>query len=108
MPMLRAVDHDFFKKWTPEMAYVLGFFAADGCMIKNKRGGHFVEFHITDKDILEKIRAVLGSNHKISVQESNAQWKKIYRLQIGSKKIFEDLFQRGMTQNKSHTLELPR
>ena len=50
------------------MAYVLGFFAADGNMIKNKRGAHFIEFQITDKNLLEKIRELLGSNQKIAIR----------------------------------------
>jgi hypothetical protein len=30
--MRRTVNQDFFKKWTPEMAYVLGLWFADGCI----------------------------------------------------------------------------
>lgn len=89
------------------MAYVLGFFAADGCMSQNKRGSRFIEFHITDKDILEKIRTALGSDHKISVRNRSAKWKTGYRLQIGSKEIFQDLLHLGMTPQKSNTLEFP-
>ena len=57
MPIFKRKNEDFFKKWTPEMAYVLGFFTADGNMIKNKRGSHFIEFYSTDRDIIEKIKA---------------------------------------------------
>lgn len=89
------------------MAYILGFFAADGCMIKNNRGAHFIEFHITDKDILEKIRTALKSSHKISKRERNFKWKPVYRLQIGSKKMFEDLTLLGISPAKSKTLKLP-
>jgi len=56
MPIFRTKNEDFFKKWSPEMAYVLGFFAADGNMLKNRRGAHFMEFTSTDKDIIVKIR----------------------------------------------------
>jgi len=44
MPIYKTKNENFFKKWTPEMAYVLGFFAADGSMVKNKRGACFIEF----------------------------------------------------------------
>ncbi len=30
MPIYKTKNEAFFKKWTPEMAYVLGFFTADG------------------------------------------------------------------------------
>jgi len=89
------------------MAYVLGFFTADGNMIKNKRGAHFIEFQITDKDLLKKIRELLDSNHKISVRKIDARSKTLYRLQIGSKKIFNDLLKLGLTPNKSKTIKLP-
>jgi len=71
------------------MAYVLGFFAADGSMVKNKRGAHFIDFHINDGELLDKIRLTLDSNHKISIQDGrNKNWKSCYRLQIGSKEIY--------------------
>lgn len=89
------------------MAYVLGFFAADGCMIENKRGGHFIEFHITDLDILEKIRALMRSDNKISTRKTRDGLKTAYRLQIGSKKMFDDLLKIGFEPRKSNTVELP-
>ena len=89
------------------MAYVLGFFTADGSMIKNKRGAHFIEFQITDKDLLEKIRELLDSNHKIHACKRNNRWKTRYRLQIGSKIIYTDLLKLGLTPNKSKTMKLP-
>ena len=89
------------------MAYVLGFFAADGCMLKNNRGAHFIEFHITDKDILVKIKKLLESDNKISIRKRNTRWKITYRLQIGSKEMFKDLLFLGMTLHKSKTIKLP-
>lgn len=108
MPIYRSINHNFFKKWTPEMAYVLGFFAADGNMIRNKRGGCYIEFEITDLDLLKKIRVLLGSNNKITAREKNKNWKVSYRLQIGSRMIFGDLLELGLTPNKSKTLQLPK
>jgi len=55
MPIYKKVNINFFKKWTPQMAYVLGFFTADGSMIRNKRGTCFIELEITDKELLEKL-----------------------------------------------------
>ncbi|MBU2109439.1 hypothetical protein KKB71_00555 [Patescibacteria group bacterium] len=108
MPIYKTKDENFFKKWSPKMAYVLGFFTADGNMIKNKRSAHFIEFHITDKKLLEKIKKSLGSNHKISTRTRDKKWKLGYRLQIGSKEIFNDLLKLGLTQNKSKTILFPK
>jgi intein-encoded DNA endonuclease-like protein len=108
MPIYKKKNENFFKKWSLEMAYVLGFFAADGCMIKNKRRAHFIEFQITDKDLLLKIKKTLGSNHKISVRREIENCKKRYRLQIGSKKYFDDLKNLGFTERKSKIIEMPK
>ncbi len=90
------------------MAYVLGFFCADGNMIRNKRGACFIEFQITDRDLLEKIKTALGSNHKIAVRKRGIRFKTSYRLQIGSKTIFDDLINLGIAPQKSKTLEFPK
>jgi len=89
------------------MAYVLGFFAADGSMVKNKRGACFIEFQITDKNLLKKIKESMNSGHKITSRKRKGQ-KISYRLQIGSKKIFNDLLKLGLTSNKSKTIDLPK
>ncbi|MFH1769074.1 MAG: LAGLIDADG family homing endonuclease [Parcubacteria group bacterium] len=89
------------------MAYVLGFFAADGNMRINKNGGCYIELTSCDRDVLEKILHCLESTHKISARKRNPRWNIIYRVQMGSKAIFEDLLSLGMTPNKSHTLKFP-
>ena len=89
------------------MAYVLGFFAADGSMITNNRGAHFIEFHITDFEVIEIIQKALGSNHTISKRNLNEKWKTLYRLQIGSKEMFFNLENLGFTQAKSKKMRLP-
>ena len=91
------------------MSYVLGFFAADGTMIRNNRGGHFIEFHVTDKEILEAIRRVVGSNHKISVRiRRSIKHKTGYRIQIGSREMYNDLLALRMSSRKSLTLQMPK
>lgn len=93
------------------MAYVLGYFAADGCMQKNKRGAHFIEFKSTDKELLEKVWDLLGSSHKISTREFSRElhpsWNKFYRLQFGSKDMYNDLVNLGFTPAKSKLLKFP-
>lgn len=108
MPIIRNINQDFFKSWSNNMSYVLGFFAADGCMIRNKRSACFIEFKICDLELLENIKQALGSDHKISKRVvKNKKWKNIYRLQIGSKEIFQDLEKIGFTQAKTKNLKFP-
>ena len=106
--MFRAVNQDFFKHWTPKMAYVLGFFAADGNMIKNKRGAHFIAFYNNDRILLEKVRTALSAGHKIGKRTYKTSGQSAtYQVQLGSKEMFNDLLRLGMTPAKSLTLRLP-
>ncbi len=107
MPILRTLKQDFFAEWSDDMAYVLGFFAADGSMLKNSRGSCFIEFSITDRSVIEYIRRVSGSNHRVAERERGPMCQTAYRLQIGSKTWFEDLSKLGFTQAKSRTLRFP-
>ena len=102
------IDEDFFRKWSPEMAYVLGFFAADGCLtINRKRGNKYIEFVSTDYEIIDKIRSTLKSKHMISARRRGVNHLISYRLQIGSKKIYHDLEDLGFMPNKSKILKFP-
>lgn len=108
MPKQVAVNTEFFKTWSPEMAYVLGFFTADGCLTINPRGSHYIELACNDRDVLEKIRRAMNSKHKIgSKTRTLPNQKQGYRLQIGSKAMFGDLQKLGFTVKKSNTVTLP-
>jgi len=105
------INIDFFKTWSPEMAYVLGFFAADGGMFINSDGSRYIQFTSTDKEILIKIKKLMNSNHRIAIKKRNPQsygWKTCYFMQIGSKEMFDDLLKLGFTPNKSSTLQFPK
>ena len=107
MPILKNVNKDFFKKWTPEMAYVLGLFAADGYITVNKRGGQFWCLDIVDKKLIKKIRDKIDSNHKISTRKRNSGEYTTYRLQIGSIEMCEDLRFLGFYERKTKNLSIP-
>lgn len=103
-----AVDTDFFKNWSRNMAYVLGFFAADGYMWKSDRGAAFFGFQITDRDLLCKTRTALNSQHKVATRAARKNTHQdSYRLQIDSKEMYQDLLNLGMTPTKSRTLAFP-
>ncbi|MEK7066470.1 MAG: LAGLIDADG family homing endonuclease, partial [Patescibacteria group bacterium] len=67
----------------------------------------FIEFHVTDKEVLINIKKVTLSQHKIAVRTRNPKHKTGYRLQIGSKEIFNDLTNLGFTPAKSLELKFP-
>jgi len=89
------------------MAYVLGFFTADGNMLKNKRGAHFIEFASTDMDLLQRIHKLICPDHKISIRAKNKNRKPAYRIQIGSKTMYCNLMKLGLEERKSKTIEFP-
>jgi intein-encoded DNA endonuclease-like protein len=105
MPIQRTFDKTFFKKWSPNMAYILGFLFADGNIMRTKRGTHFVAFYTADLELLQSMSRALGSNHKIS--ERRKDDGAVYVLQIGSKELFSDLVALGLTPNKSKRMRLP-
>ncbi len=110
------VDSDFFRNWSNKMAYVLGFVSADGSLEDaSYLRGKYLRICCCDLEIIQKIKAVMGSEHKIvfvKPKEVLSRGKKYlcrakYLLRIGSHKIYNDLFGLGITPNKSKTLKLP-
>ena len=112
-------NKDFFKTWTPEMAYVLGFMYADGDIEDNRKSSRtqYTTFASTDKEILEAIKKVMNSSHNLNYRAAhNVTYKNgktyrskgIYRLRIGSKEMYEDLLKLGLTPRKSLTIEFPK
>lgn len=89
------------------MAYVLGFFAADGYITVNRRGGQFWCIQITDKALLYAIRRVIGSEHKISERLEKENEKAQYRLQIGSIEMCNDLRKLGFSERKTKSMSIP-
>jgi len=110
VPIFKKINKNFFKKWTFEMAYVLGFFAADGYITVNKRGGQFWCIQITDKELLENIKKVIEAEHKISIRlpdKNKPNENIIYRLQIGSIEMCDDLQKLGFSERKTKSLAIP-
>lgn len=102
-------NQSFFESWSNEMAYILGFLIADGFVFTNFRGSNYFGFFSTDKEIIEKIRAMLNSNHKIGIRNrKNPNSKTAYVLQIGSKKVVKELKEFGIIQNKSLSIKFPQ
>lgn len=82
------------------MAYVLGFWFADGYMRVDK--SYRIAFFSCDIDILEQIKKALKSSHPIKLH-SDGCWQII----LHSKKMYTDLTYLGGTQRKSKTIKFP-
>lgn len=94
-----SINHDFFKKWDQDMAYILGFFFSDGGVSHDKK---YVHIHLNQRDhyILEKIKRMMGSNRPISVHSNSSC------LRLDSKILANDLINLKCTPRKSKTKKL--
>jgi hypothetical protein len=103
----KKVNKNFFKIWSSEMAYVLGFFVADGYITVNRRGGQFWCIQITDKELLFAIKEAIESDHTIGIRKMRNNEQLIYRLQIGSVEMCNDLRKLGFAEKKTKCLAIP-
>lgn len=92
-------NHNFFSTWSHEMAYCLGFIAADGHVWKNRP---FLTIGISkeDKYILEYIVKNISPNTKIRCS------KNIVQINIHSEQIYNDLNNLGIKHNKTKNLNI--
>ena len=101
-------NYTFFKTWSPEMAYVLGFWYADGSVDYSPQiRGHYIRVGSTDKEVVSYIKQALKSEHKIYVTPRPGN-KTFYLLQIGSSQMFQDLDQLGVVERKSNIITFPQ
>lgn len=96
-----TLNEDYFKTWSNNMAYILGFFIADGTIATNTQ---MISFSQKESYILESIRAELNSNHIITKNNSG-----VYLLNLNSKVMRRDLIElHGVTPNKSNSIQFPK
>lgn len=100
------VNSGFFKTWSAEMAYVLGFIAADGNICHSGRA-HMLQIACDDRDIIEKTKKVLEYQGPIH-QKSRDNGKISYSLRICDPIIFQDLQKLHITERKSLTFNPPK
>ncbi len=96
------VDENFFSQWSAEMAYVLGFWFADGYMRKEK--SYRVTFSGKDKEIFVQILKVFNSNHPIRLTDKKDD---CYFISLCSKKLYGDLVKLGGLRRKSRVIGFP-
>ncbi len=104
------IDVTYFDKIdTPNKAYIMGLFYADGC---NKTSKHQVDISLQEEDrhILEEIKQEMKTNRPLSFKnyhDKNPNHKNQYKLSITNKHISETLYSLGMVDAKSLVLEFP-
>ena len=97
------VNERFFDRWSPEMAYVLGFILADGCVTTDG----LVKINIADKLLLYSIRDSMQSTHPIREHWDKLSTKPLYDLAIRRKALAHSLMRRGITPAKTYIAQWP-
>lgn len=89
-------------------AYILGFIAADGALVKNKWGPITLTITLKyeDKEVLEFIKSEIGNTHKLMEIRKPSSFdlnKEIHHIRyyITDSNISSDLLKYGITYNKS-------
>lgn len=93
------ITEDYFKTWSNNMAYILGFIAADGVIPKENQ---CVSISQKESYILEDIKKELKTNQPLYQKKKTG----VYMLNINSKTIKDDLMNiHGINPCKSFNIE---
>lgn len=95
------LNERFFDVWSSEMAYVLGFWFADGFMRHDK--SYRIAFCSKDKELLEDIKDHFNSDHPIRKYKDDDCWEII----LFSKHLYQRLEELGGFRAKSLTVRFP-
>ena len=101
----RKIDEDFFVKQNHDMAWLLGFIAADG-NISEKSNAITIKLSIKDEEILHKIRALIGINNNITYYTTKDGFD-VCSYRWSCKKHKEDLAIYDIVPNKTFLLKPP-
>ena len=103
-------NEDFFETIdSEEKAYWLGFMAADGCISLTNDLYPRISLKLSEKDLdhLEKFKYSIKGNFKIH-EINSIKCGKSYSIDLSSKKMYNDLLDKGITPRKSLTLLPPK
>jgi hypothetical protein len=104
--MARPPRHaDFFRSWSPEMAYVLGLWWTDGCMrVKNSTGAYEIEIASNDREHLVRVAQLIGGNYHL---RKVAEEGKTYKITFCSVEMYRDIECHGGSPRKSRIIGFP-
>jgi intein-encoded DNA endonuclease-like protein len=95
-----SLNHNFFKKWNSDMAYILGFIYADGCI---KETQLIIELNNVDLDLLTIIKDKLEYTGELKSRDKTNST----RLAIRSCILTDDLKKLGVIENKTKCIRMP-
>jgi len=103
MKRKHKINHDFFNVWSSDMAYILGFWWADGWIDKNGSGHKFCISQAKNNSyILNRILKKMDSDYPVIERK----WGVCY-FAIQSRPIVENIESLGGKENKSLDVKFP-
>lgn len=98
-----SINHNYFKIWSKNMAYIFGLWCADGNIGTQSNGYQFsIKLHKNDRYLLQQILDEMQSEHIIYDKKDNC-----CEIIIGSKTIYYDIISLGGKEQKSLDLKFP-
>jgi intein/homing endonuclease len=106
-----GINVDFFKKESPELAYILGLWASDGCVYENR-----MQLLMNDYDVIEWVAKTIGFTGTIKeVEHHGGFYNKTseitsigYLIRFRSNEVRGIFNSYGITAKKSLTIEFPK
>jgi len=98
------LNENFFDSWSPEMAYVLGFWFADGYMRHEK--SYRIVFNSRDYNLLLQIKKCFNCGY--SPKRYQRRDGIDYQLVLYSKHLYQSLLALGGMRRKSKKIKFPR
>lgn len=97
---MRRYKYTKFYSWSPDIAYITGLMASDGCLVNDAR-----HLNITSKDIeiIDTVQRILNMDVKVS-KKLGGFGTSAYNLQFSNVALYDFLVMSGLTPAKSLTI----
>jgi hypothetical protein len=99
------LNEDFFRDWSPEMAYVLGVIYSDGCLSVTHKGYHTVTIAQKQPELLEKCLALMDCDAPVTYRAKKVGG--IYTIAFNGQDVGRHLVALGLHPRKSLTIQFP-
>lgn len=95
------VNFNFFQDWSADVAYIVGFMIADGC-VEPKANRFSINLASKDIELLSSFRNKMDSENPIFKRKRGD-----VTLSVTNRKMVLDLIDKGVLPNKTHRTRLP-
>lgn len=100
-----SLNENFFATQTPDMAYLLGFLGADGC-VSRKSNEIVILLAQKDAELLQKIASIISLDKPVKLY-TDSNGRDCAKLSFSSSKIKEDLANYGIVPHKTLSFSFP-